>query len=96
MSVYEHIGDDWIAVTDAFAGDWEWSSISVWYSPSARRYFWYSDAGCSCNSYGDHMDSASEFQDGDRTAALDAVSGYDDTERARARIRDFSVPTETY
>lgn len=96
MDIYDFIGSDWVSVTGAGDYDWEWRGVRVWYSPSARRYFWYTDSGCSCNTYGDSMRSASDFRDGDRAAVLYAVEGYGDSERAKAHIRDFSAGSETY
>lgn len=62
--------EDWIEVAHDSDGGYEWSAISIFYSPSARRYFWYSDSGCSCNWHMDYVDSLGEFEDGDRQAAI--------------------------
>ena len=76
--------EDWIAVATEIDGGWEWSAISFYYSPSARRYFWYSDAGCSCNWHMDHPVTASDFEDGTKLEAIrEAKSwGIDDEIRA--------------
>lgn len=65
-------GEDWdLVLRHEPSESYEWSRMDVYYSPSARRYFWYSDSGCSCN-YFDATHSH-EFIDGDREAACRAV-----------------------
>lgn len=66
--------EDWIAVAhDSESEGYDWRAISFYYSPSARRYFWYSDGGCSCNWHMDGPMALSYFEDGDRDAALRAA-----------------------
>lgn len=70
--------EDWIAVaTESESEGYDWSAISFYYSPSARRYFWFSDSGCSCNWHMDYVDSVGQFEDGDRQAAIKAAKQWD-------------------
>lgn len=66
--------EDWIeiAALDDGRGDYEWSDFKAFYSPSARRYFWHGDSGCSCNGWGDEISSAASFEDGDKAALMRA------------------------
>ena len=65
-------GEDWVLVLGHEPGEmYEWSRMDVYYSPAARRYFWYSDSGCSCNYF--DASYAHEFSDGSRQAASQAV-----------------------
>ena len=66
--------EDWRHVTtmDAGAG-YDWDEARFYYSPSARRFFWARDSGCSCNCWEDSIHLVSDFEDGDRGAALAAV-----------------------
>ena len=66
--------EDWteVAEMDDGRGDYEWTEFKAFYSPSARRYFWHGDGGCSCNGWGDEIHSLSDFEDGDRAALLRA------------------------
>lgn len=83
-------------------GGHEWSTLKAWYSPSRRRFFWLSDSGCSCNYFGQDVDSLSDFQDGDMDALLRAVKShhedeyprgsFDDYERDRTTVRDYVAP----
>lgn len=65
--------EDWVEVaTLGDQGGYEWTDFNVFYSPAARRYFWYGASGCSCNSWGDDLSSAADFENGDRAALLRA------------------------
>lgn len=80
--------EDWIAVaTDIESEGYEWSAISFFYSPSARRYFWFSDGGCSCNWHMDGPMTIGDFEDGDRAAAIKAATEWD--EDLGAEVRGF-------
>lgn len=91
---------DWVhAVTlDDGGGGYEWAVLTAFWSPSARRYFWVSGSGCSCNSITDYAQAVSDFEHGDR-AALDSAlirfaadeyrSMGDQLDRARGDLRDF-------
>ena len=82
--------EDWelVAAEDSIGG-YEWDTFAVFWSPIARRYFWGSASGCSCNSYSGDFENSTDFQDGDREAALRAVEswreGEYDWERDRRR-----------
>lgn len=83
-SQYERIpgSADWELVAEADSiGGYEWDILAVFWSPTARRYFWGDGSGCSCNSFRDEFDSASDFSDGDRDAVIRAIRAWrDDTE----------------
>lgn len=93
--------EDWVEVAEMEdgRGDYEWTEFKVFYSPSARRYFWHGDGGCSCNGWGDEIHTASDFEDGDRAALLRAwkvfteENSYDfsatDYADGVSKIRDF-------
>lgn len=88
--------EGWVAVATASESEsYDWRAISFYYSPSDRRYFWYSDGGCSCNW---HMDSGvllADFEDGDKQAALRAATrwpSYGEDEGLEQEIRDFKEP----
>lgn len=52
-----------ITVTDG-GGGYEWATLHAFYSPTARRFFWLGDSGCSCNSWGDGVGSEADFHNG--------------------------------
>ena len=61
--------EDWILVAElGDGGGYDWTDFNVFYSPSARRYFWHGDSGCSCNSWSDGLSTDADFENGDRTA----------------------------
>lgn len=51
--------------------DWDWDGFTAWRTPRGR-FYWFVDSGCSCTSFGEFIESASELSDGTR----------DDLERA--------------
>ena len=66
--------EDWQHVVElGNGGGYSWETTHFYYSPSARRFFWRSDSGCSCNSWEDRIDSVADFENGDREAASKAV-----------------------
>ena len=83
---------DWVPVVSVDLGEsYEWDEFHAWYSPSARRYFWASGAGCSCNDFSDGIGGESDFENGDRPALMAAIGRYFDeqyrnhpSERVRA------------
>lgn len=77
--------EDWEAVAHESDGGWEWSAISVFWSPSARKYFWYSDSGCSCNWHMDGPMTLGEFEVGDKADALRAAEHWSDSFRDEIR-----------
>ncbi|UYL88353.1 hypothetical protein SEA_EVEPICKLES_66 [Arthrobacter phage EvePickles] len=65
--------EDWIEVAKlGDQGGYEWTDFNAYYSPSARRYFWHGDGGCSCNSWSDGLGSADDLQNGGRADLLRA------------------------
>lgn len=69
--------EDWVHVASLDSdGGYDWTTLHAFYSPSARRYFWSGDSGCSCNSWRDGLDNASDFENGDRDALLRAVTSF--------------------
>lgn len=66
--------EGWYYVTEAGDdGGYDWTVWRAYYPPSARRYFWHGDSGCSCNTWTDDLDSAEDFSNGSRTDALNAL-----------------------
>lgn len=63
---------DWLRVADLGEGGYEWTEFRAYYSPSARRYFWHGDSGCSCYGWGEMVSTADDFENGDRAALLRA------------------------
>ena len=45
-------------------GGYDWEEFRVFWSPTARMYFWLGEAGCSCNGWGDALYSLSEMENG--------------------------------
>ena len=90
MSKYN---DDWQEVVTIYEGDYSWSQFEGYYSPSARRYFWYTDCGCSCNGWED-PDTVEEWENGDRAALLRGVDEFytdtpEDKHEAKMSVRNF-------
>lgn len=70
---------DWVPVASYdTGGGYDWTRFHAFWSPSARRFFWYGDAGCSCNSWGDYLHRPSDFQDGDLAALQRAFREFAD------------------
>lgn len=69
---------DWahVASIDA-SGGYDWTTLHAFWSPTARRFFWASGSGCSCNSWGDDLRTEGDFENGTK----------DDLQRA---IRQFA------
>ena len=93
--------EDWVEVARLAdsGGGYEWTQFNVFYSPSARRFFWHGDSGCSCNSWEDGVSSAESFENGDREALVRAWERFTeghwlkDSERDQGlkQIREISV-----
>lgn len=65
---------DWVAVvTMDYGGGYDWQTFHGWYSPAARRYFWGSGAGCSCNDFTENYQSPGDLESGDRHALMAAL-----------------------
>ena len=94
--------EDWIEVATLGEGGYDWAEFNAFYSPSARRYFWHGDSGCSCNSWEDGLSTAADFENGDRDALIRAwkdfakENTYNTTTNERqsgtATIRSFKEP----
>lgn len=74
------VGDDLVPVTgvDLGSGGYEWDELHAFYSPSRRRFFWYSDSGCSCNSWGDELRTIDDFENGTKADLMAAINRYCD------------------
>ena len=84
MSIGRIIADagwETIASIDDGSG-YDWRVLEVYYSPSARRFFWLADAGCSCNCFGDAVSSVEDFENGSREDALREVAAFIDPQHA--------------
>lgn len=84
-------GLDWLPVVEVdLGGGWDWEEFHAWYSPTARRYFWGSGSGCSCDSFTDDFRSVGDFENGDRPALMAALNRYFDamyTQKPQERVR---------
>lgn len=96
--------EDWHLVAEAGdGGGYDWTTWRAYYSPSARRYFWYGTSGCSCNGWADDLHTSSAFESGARADAARGLrrfakdcGGYGlgpaEALDADARIRAFKEP----
>ena len=96
--------EDWHLVTQAGGSrGYDWTTWRAYYSPSARRYFWHGDSGCSCNGWADDLHTSSDFESGSRADAARGLrrfaeesGGYAlspaDALDADAKIRTFKEP----
>ena len=70
---------DWVPVASYdTGGGYDWTTFHAFWSPSARRFFWYGDSGCSCKEWGDNLESPSDFYDGDKAALQRAFREFAD------------------
>lgn len=96
--------EDWHLVTEVDSGStYDWDILRVYYSPSARRYFWHSDGGCSCNGWSDNLESADDFENGDRAAAIRGIKSFgenlyhgdkEQVQDAISELRTYREPKE--
>ena len=71
--------EDWQGVASLDGGPgYDWTTLNVYYSPSARRYFWYGDSGCSCSGWGDYLRNSDDFENGSKADAIAAVKRFAD------------------
>ena len=70
--------EDWVEVARLGddGGSYDWTDFNAFYSPSARRYFWHGDSGCSCNGWTDGLGTSADFEDGDKEALLRAWESF--------------------
>jgi len=81
--------EDWVIVASEGEWDYSWTMFKAFYSPSARRFFWHGDSGCSCNSWSDDLTSSESFENGDRDALLRAWETF-------AKDRNWAYSIEEY
>ena len=94
--------EDWVEVASYDGGGgYEWAIWKCWWSPSARRYFYHGDTGCSCN-YWDPPEHGDKFAYVETKAQLIAAlkSYADDKYEPKALeliddIHRFTKPKET-
>lgn len=55
-----------------FDGGWEWESFAAW--TDGARYFWFSDAGCSCSGPGEEIHSLADMENGSKDDLIRAYS----------------------
>lgn len=75
MSIYDVLPEFAEQIWEDGDYDWEWSISAVYYDPASRVYYWYSDAGCSCSSFGDYASSLSDLYAGRLEEAVDFAGG---------------------
>ena len=76
MGLYSLLGEEYVEVVDIFEGDWEWQIFTAWFNNKTNKYYWYGESGCSCDNYGDYVETLSELEYGDREALLRAVKSW--------------------
>lgn len=78
--------EDWVSVVSIDeGGGYDWAEFHSWYSPVARRYFWGSGAGCSCNYFAEGFSGFGDFASGDRPALMAAIREFADDHGYRIR-----------
>lgn len=69
--------EDWDEVAEYSTHmGYDWEKLRVYYSPSARRYFWFSATGCSCKDWEDCVNRLDDFKNGDKQAAIKAAKAW--------------------
>lgn len=69
--------EDFITVVEIDDDEsYEWDQFKGFYSPSKRRYFWHSDAGCSCNGWDDSLQNDGSFENGSKKDMANALERY--------------------
>lgn len=70
---------DWQFVTSLDGGGgYDWITLHAFYSPSERRFYWASGAGCSCNHWGEDLRSPADFESGNKAALCRALRAFGD------------------
>lgn len=59
-------------------GGYNWATLHAFWSPSARRFFWLGNSGCSCTSWSDDLRGEADFENGDKAALRRALRGFAD------------------
>ena len=84
--------EDWQLVTLLNAGEcYEWDEFHTYYSPSARRFFWGSGSGCSCNSFSDIYENESDFSNGSKADALRALKEYSEDTYRNIGVHEYET-----
>lgn len=79
--------EDWQHVVSMMSGGgYDWVELHAFYSPSARRFFWHGDSGCSCFHWGADL-RVGDFEDGDRDALLRGLEAF-------ASEHDWAIRTQ--
>ncbi|QPL14175.1 hypothetical protein SEA_MORRILL_21 [Microbacterium phage Morrill] len=82
MDIKELLSEDldWVEVIDVdLGGGYDWDEFHAWYSPSQRVFYYASDSGCSCNSFGMFFNTVSDFQvTTDRPTLMKAITEWFD------------------
>lgn len=82
--------EDWQDVTILNLGEsYEWDEFRVYYSPNARRFFWGSGSGCSCNSFEDDYTQESDFENGFKNDALSALKRYTEESYRTVGVHEY-------
>ena len=81
--------EDWAEVADLGEGGYEWTEFKAFYSPAARRYFWHGDSGCSCNYWTEAIDTADDFENGDKAALLRAWEAFSKEHPYAIQVADY-------
>jgi len=68
-----YLNSDLVHVTHEGHFDYDWVQTHIWYSPSHRRYYWHSESGCSCNSFGDYVNTIDDMESGTKADCLRAL-----------------------
>jgi len=65
---------------------YDWEEFHAFFSPSRRRFFWASGAGCSCNSWHDGLRTLDDFENGVSRADVMAAMNrfFDESEEYRS------------
>ncbi|MGR6092670.1 DUF7574 domain-containing protein [Brevibacterium sp. CSND-B09] len=57
-------------------GGYEWDFFGSWYDPDAGVFYWYEDAGCSCNGPMDIVDTLSDLSVGSKDELIRAYKDF--------------------
>lgn len=84
--------EDFVTVaTEVDGGSYEWGVTDIHYSPSTRRYYVYSDSGCSCTGpYEDFDFDRSLVSYGSKQELLNYFTGPECAD-IRSQIKEFKV-----
>jgi hypothetical protein len=92
--VYEHADEDhwsrdadWVPVASLDGGGgYDWAEMHVFWSPSARQFFYASASGCSCSAFHQNVASSSSWSHTtDRRVIIDAMTLFADENPGRIK-----------